>query len=161
MAKAKSSDPFAIKLDDADLRGLLRSFSKMDEVAKSGMKEIAADIANKTAQAVRQAASSAPNPRQALAVISSLEVVATSKDPSLKIIRKNVVTASGARSGQIFVGSEFGSNKFKQFPKRSARFGKGNEGYYLYKTLRDKQPTILAQWLDGFKLVRDAWTGRV
>jgi hypothetical protein len=160
MAKPKK-DAFALKIDDADLRGLLRSFSKMDDVAKNDMKQIAASIASKNAQAVIQAASSAPNPRQAQAVVSSIEVVATSKDPSLKMIRKNVVTSTGARSGEIFVGSEFGSNKFKQFPARSARFGRGNEGYYLYKTLRQRQPQMLAEWLDGFKLVRDAWIGRV
>jgi nucleoid DNA-binding protein len=78
MAKAK--DPFALKINDADLRGLLRSFSKMDDIAKNDMKQIAAKIASKNAQAVAQAASSAPNPRQAQAVVSSIEVVASSKD---------------------------------------------------------------------------------
>lgn len=160
MAKPKK-DAFALKIDDADLRGLLRSFSKMDDVAKNDMKQIAASIASKNAQAVLQAASSAPNSRQAQAVVSSIEVVATSKDPSLKMVRRNVVTSSGARSGEIFPGSEFGSTNFKQFPSRSPRFGRGNEGYYLYKTLRQRQPQMLAEWLNGFKLVRDAWIGRI
>ena len=157
---AKKKDPFSITLDDKDLKGLLRSFSKMDDIAKEDMKKIAADIATRNAQAIFQEASSAPNPRQAQAVVSSIEVVATSKDPSLKMIRKNVVTSSGARSGEIFVGSEFGSNNFKQFGPRTPRFGRGNEGYYLYKTLRRRQPQMLAEWLQGFKLVRDAWIGR-
>ena len=159
MAKAK--DPFALKINDADLRGLLRSFSKMDDIAKNDMKQIAAKIASKNAQAVAQAASSAPNPRQAQAVVSSIEVVASSKDPSLKMIRKNVVTSSGGRSGELFPGSEFGSTNFKQFPRRSPKLTRGNEGYFLYKTLKERQPQMLAEWLEGFKLVRNAWMGRL
>jgi len=161
MAKAKGKDPFALKISDSDLRGLLRSFSKMDQIAKEDMKQIATDIARKNAQAIIQAANSAPNPKQAQAVVSSIEVVSSSKDPSLKMIRRNVVTSSGARSGELFPGSEFGSNNFKQFPKRSPSLAKGNEGYFLYKTLKERQPQMLADWLQGFKLVRDAWMGRL
>lgn len=158
MAKAK--DPFEIKLDDGDLKGLLRSFGKMDDIAKNDMKKLASEIAGRNAQAILQAANSAPNPLQAQAVVSSIEVVASSKDPSIKMIRKNIATSSGARSGEIFVGSEFGSNKFKQFPQRSASTGRGNEGYYLYRTLKQRQPQVLAEWLQAFKIVRDAWIGR-
>jgi hypothetical protein len=62
MAKAK--DPFELKINDRDLRGLLASFSKMDNIAKEDMKKIAADIAKRNAQAIISAASAAPNPRQ-------------------------------------------------------------------------------------------------
>jgi hypothetical protein len=133
----------------------------MDQIAKEDMKQIATDIARKNAQAIIQAANSAPNPKQAQAVVTSIEVVSSSKDPSLKMIRRNVVTSSGARSGELFPGSEFGSNNFKQFPKRSPSLAKGNEGYFLYKTLKERQPQMLADWLQGFKLVRDAWMGRL
>jgi hypothetical protein len=158
---AKKKDGLSLKIDDRDLRGLLRSFSKMDDIAKEDMKKIAANIASKTAAAVIQAARSAPNPKQATAVASSIQVVTTSKDPSLKVIRKDVVTSSGGRSGELFTGSEFGSSNFKQFPSRSPKFGRGNEGYWLYKTLRERQPTMLREWLDGYKLIRDAWIKRV
>jgi hypothetical protein len=158
---AKKKDPFALQLNDKDLKGLLRSFSKMDDIAKEDIKKVAANIASKNAQEILREANSAPNPRQAQAVVSTIEVVASSKDPSIKMIRKNVATSSGARSGEIFVGSEFGSNQFRQFPPRSPRTGRGNEGYYLYKTLKRRQPQVLAEWLDSFKLVRDAWIGRI
>jgi hypothetical protein len=77
------------------------------------------------------------------------------------MIRKNVVTSSGAKAGEIFPGSEFGSTNFKQFPARSPRVGRGNQGYYLYKTIKDRQPQMLAEWLQGYKLIRDAWVKRV
>jgi len=157
---ARKKDPFELKINDRDLKGLLRTFSKMDDIAKNDMKRIAADIATRNAQDVAKAAAAAPNPRQAQAVVSSIETVATAKDPSLKMYRRNIVTSSGARSGELFPGSEFGSNKFKQFPARSPRLNRGNEGYYLYKTLKERQPGILKEWLEGYKLIRDAWIGR-
>ena len=158
---AKKKDGLSLEIKDGDLKGLLRTFSKMDDIAKNDMKKIAADISKRNAELLLQRASSAPNSKQATAVASSIEVVSTSKDPALKMIRKNVVTSSGARSGEIFPGSEFGSTNFKQFPARSPKFGRGNEGYWLYKTLRERQPQILAEWLKGFELVRNAWMRRV
>jgi len=159
MAK-KPQDSLTLKIQDRDLKALLRTFSAMDDIAKNDMKKIAANIAAKNAAAVISAAKSAPNPRQATAVASSIEVVASAKDPSLKMIRKNVVTSSGARSGELFPGSEFGSNKLPQFPRRSPKSGRGNEGYWLFKTLKQRQPAILREWLEGFELVRNAWMKR-
>jgi hypothetical protein len=157
---ARKKDGLSLQIKDGELKGLLRTFSKMDDIAKDDMKKIAADISKRNAELILQRASQAPT-KQATAVASSIEVVSTSKDPSLKMIRKNVVTSSGARSGEIFPGSEFGSTKFKQFPPRTARFGRGNAGYWLYKPLKERQPQILQEWLKGFELVRNAWMRRV
>lgn len=159
MAK-RAKDPLALKIDDRDLRRLLGTFSKMDDIAKNDMKRIATQIAQKNAQAVQAAANSAPNPRQATAVASALRSVESSKDPTIKLYRGQAVTSTGTKAGFIFPGSEFGSIKFKQFPARSARYGRGSEGYWLYRTLRKRQPDILKEWLDAFKLIRDAWIGR-
>jgi len=156
---AKKKDGLSLQINDRDLKGLLRTFGKMDDIAKDDMKKIAADISRRNAELIIQRANSAPT-RQATAVASSIEVVSTSKDPALKMIRKNVVTSSGAKSGEIFPGSEFGSTKFKQFPPRTARYGRGNAGYWLYVPLKERQPSILKEWLEGFKLIRDAWVKR-
>jgi hypothetical protein len=158
---ARKKDPLALKIEDRDLRRLLGTFSKMDEIAKNDMREIATKIAQKNALAVQAAASGAPNPNQARAVASSIESVSTSKDPTIKIYRSRRVTSNGTQAGYLFPGSEFGSNKFKQFPARSERYGRGNQGYWLYKTLRTRQPEILREWLDSYKLIRDEWIGRI
>jgi hypothetical protein len=157
---AKKKDGLSLEINDGDLKGLLRSFSKMDNIAKEDMKKIAADISRRNAELILQRANSAPT-RQAYAVATSIEVVSTSKDPALKMIRKDVVTSSGARSGELFPGSEFGSTKYKQFPPRTARYGRGNQGYWLYVPLKERQPSILKEWLEGYKLIRDAWMRRV
>jgi len=158
---AKKKDGLSLEINDGDLKGLLRSFSKMDNIAKEDMKRVAADISKRNADLILSRASSAPNPRQAQAVATSIEVVSTSKDPSLKMVRKNIVTSSGARSGELFPGSEFGSTKYKQFPPRTARYGRGNAGYWLYVPLKERQPSILKEWLEAYRLIRDAWTRRV
>lgn len=161
MALAKSRDKLELRVDDKDLKRLFGTFSKMDEIAKEDIKRVATQIADKNAKAVVAAAQSAPNPRQASAVASAIQTVSSSKDPTIKLYRKNKVTSDGTEAGYLFPGSEFGSNNYKQFPNRSPRFGRGNEGYWLYKTLRARQPDILKEWLDAYKLIRDAWTGRI
>lgn len=39
-------------------------------------------------------------------------------------------------AGALFIGAEFGANKYKQFPKRSPKRGRGNEGYFFYPAIR-------------------------
>ena len=153
-------DSLSLQVDDKDLRALFRSFSKMDDIAKNDIKRIATQIAERNAQEVRAAAESAPNSAQAVAVASAIESVSSSKDPTIKLYRNRRVTSNGRQAGYLFPGSEFGSTRYKQFPPRSPRFGRGSEGYWLYKTLRRRQPDILKEWLESYKLIRDAWIGR-
>ena len=55
----------------------------------------------------------------------------------------------------LWGGFEFGSNKFKQFPKWSGREGRGSRGWFIYPTLKRNQPQIIAQWEAAFdKIVR-------
>jgi len=161
MALAKSRDKLELRVDDRDLKRLFGSFSKMDEIAKEDIKRVASQIADKNAKAIVSAAQSAPNPRQATAVVSTLQTVSTSKEPTLKLYRKNKVTSGGTEAGYLFPGSNFGSNNYKQFPPRAPRVGRGNLGYWLYNTLSKRQPEMLKEWLDSYKLIRDAWTGRI
>lgn len=157
----RAKDPFRLEIRDKDLLGLLRAFNKMDEVAKKDIKEISAKIAVRNALEIIATAKTAPNPRQAQAIASTIDTYASSKDPSIKLYRKNKVTSSNTAAGYMFPGNEFGSKNYKQFPERSPRLARGNKGYWLYRTLKRRQPDILKEWLESYKLVRDAWIGRV
>ncbi len=71
---------------DKDYRGLLRAFGKMDDVAKTDMKKIASDLAERGANYARGAASRAPyNVRQAIAVADSIKISRSDKAPSFSI----------------------------------------------------------------------------
>jgi len=152
----------AIKLVpvDKDYRALLRTFSKMDDVAKNDMKTIAKDLAERGANYAKGAAANAPyNQRQALAVAESIKISKSDKAPSFSIGGSRKVGSSAFSAGYVIMGNEFGSKNFKQFPRRSGRGGK--EGWWLYRAMSRFQPTIAREWLAGFEKIRDAWTGRV
>ena len=167
-------DSLSLQVDDKDLRRLFATFNKMDDIAKNDIKRIATQIAERNAQEVRAAAESAPNSKQAVAVASAIESVSSSKDPTIKLYRNRRVTSDGLQAGYLFSGSEFGATQnrtrtrksgttylgYNQFPPRSPIRGRGSEGYWLYKTLRRRQPDILKEWLESYKLIRDAWIGR-
>ena len=147
---------------DRDYNGLLRAFSKMDEIAKKDMQEIAGKLAERGAAYAEGSASRAPyNPKQAVAVAQSIKVSKSDKAPSFSIGGRQKVGSSAFSAGYVIMGSEFGSKQYKQFPRRSPSQGRGNRGWWLYPAMSRFQPTIAREWLAGYEKVRDAWTGRV
>ena len=81
MAKSISLVPV-----DKDYRSLLRTFGKMDDIAKNDMKQIAKDLAERGANYAKGAASSAPyNVKQAIAVAESIKISKSDKAPSFSI----------------------------------------------------------------------------
>lgn len=147
---------------DKDYKALLRTFGKMDEIAKIDMKKIAGDLAERGAKYAQGAASNAPyNPKQARAVADSIKISRSDKAPSFSIGGRQRVGSSAFSAGYVIMGNEFGSNRLKQFPRRSPRQGRGNRGWWLYPAMSRFQPTIAKEWLGGFQKIRDAWIGRV
>ena len=156
------SKAITIKPVDKDYRALLRTFSKMDDIAKNDMKDIAKQLAERGAAYAKGAASSAPyNQKQALAVSKSIKISKSDKAPSFSIGGRQRVGSSAFSAGYVIMGNEFGSNRLKQFPKRSPRQGRGNRGWWLYPAMSRFQPTIAKEWLSGYEKIRDAWIGRI
>ena len=61
----------------------------------------------------------------------------------------------GKRKG-IGAAAEFGSNKYKQFPSWSGKYGAGSRGWFIYPTSRDNQKYIIDQWEESFeKIVKE------
>ena len=149
-----------LKINDKDYRGLLRAFGKMDDVAKNDMKKIAGDLAERGAAYAKGSASRAPyNSKQAMAVAESIKVSKSDKAPSFSIGGSRKVGSSAFTAGYVIMGNEFGSNQYKQFPKRSPNGGK--KGWWLYQAMSRFQPTIAKEWLEGYQRIADAWKGRV
>jgi len=157
MARAISLVPV-----DRDYKSLLRTFGKMDDIAKNDMKKIAQDLAERGAAYAQGSAARAPyNPKQAVAVAESIKISKSDKAPSFSIGGSRKVGSSAFSAGYVIMGSEFGSKQYKQFPRRSPSMGRGNKGWWLYPAMSRFQPTIAKEWLAGFEKVRDAWTGRI
>ena len=69
--------------------------------------------------------------------------------------------SGGGTTQMLWAGTEFGSNKYKQFPIWSGnnpRGGRGSKGWFIYPTLRRLQPEILEKWETSFSEILKEWT---
>jgi hypothetical protein len=132
----------------------------MDDIAKNDMKKIAGDLSERAANFVTAYAWNAPNPAQADAIMKSLRINKSDKAPSFTMGGNRKVTTSGAKAGSLLFGTEFGSNRLKQFPPRSPRKGRGNRGWFIFVALERFQPTIVKEWLQGYEKIAEAWKSR-
>jgi hypothetical protein len=65
--------------------------------------------------------------------------------------------SGGGTTKELWAGAEFGSNKYKQFPNWSGKFGKGSRGWFIYPTLRQNQKYIIEQWENAFDRIVKEW----
>jgi hypothetical protein len=65
--------------------------------------------------------------------------------------------SGGGSTLDLLYGMEFGSNRFKQFPKRTRSKGRGNSGYFIYPTLRQIQPQLVQKWETAFSQILKEW----
>jgi len=65
--------------------------------------------------------------------------------------------SGGGTTQQLWGGNEFGSNNFKQFPIWSGSEGRGSKGWFIYPTLREIQPDIIAKWETAFDKILKEW----
>jgi hypothetical protein len=53
------------------------------------------------------------------------------------------------RRKDVIFGAIFGSTQYKQFPPRSPKSGRGNEGYFLYPDIQRMRGYIQKQYLEA------------
>ena len=159
----------AITYNKADLRGITRAFKGMDEQATKQAKEKSGGLVDYLRSKIIAKAGTLRTSRIMAGRIAQGSKVAKSS----KIGEINLGYASQKFTGGgttqinqgteggigILAGTEFGSNKFKQFPVWSGR-GKngGSKGWFIYPTLSEEQPYLIAQWEKGFDQVIKEWT---
>jgi hypothetical protein len=66
--------------------------------------------------------------------------------------------SGGATTRDLWGGTEFGSNRYRQFPIWSGREGRGSKGWFIYPTLRRIQPKIVSEWTAAFDRILKEWT---
>lgn len=164
--------PFEIKIADKEILAILKTFSKMDEIAKKDMKEVAKDIANDAASSIGSALQATP---QGQALARSIKVSNSFKrGPVISIGGDNPKLANGTPVGAIALGVEFGAYQnrprkrksgqyvgYKQFQPRSPREGRGNAGYFIFPTLKALQPEITRKWVEQVDRIRREWRERI
>ena len=157
---SNKSNRITVKVDDYELRKLLATFGKMDDIARNDMKKIAEDLSVQASKFVTSYAYNAPNPAQADAIMQSLKINSKDKAPNFTVGGNRKVATSGVAAGRILFGTEFGSNKYKQFPRRSPSKGRGNRGWFIFIALERFQPIIATKLLLGYGKIADEWKSR-
>lgn len=150
-----------------EIRALFKVLNEMDAESKTTLKEKVKGIAGWVAEDIKTAGSYAPMYKQAIKVAQTTRA---NKDrvPSVTIGGARSKFSGGASAGDLVIGSEFGAdptsengafpNGGRRFPYRSPKRGQGNEGYWIYPTLRLAQPKITKEWHEAVDNVLENWT---
>ena len=132
----------------------LRRASAADPMFNKEIRSASMEIAKKVVPEIRAHASYSPNPRQAVQSAMGFRAI-SDRVPAIRLrgsslfvskSRPNSRRKKKVTRGDVFFGSEFGATKLPQFPPRTAKFGAGNRGHYVWPTLEAMAPTINAEY---------------
>ena len=149
------SDNVEIAYDKADLRRITAAFKAMDTEATDAAKRESSALAEFAQGKIQQKATS--RGKAADRIASGSRVSKSSKIGELSFGFVSQKFSGGATTKDLWGGTEFGSNKFKQFPVWSGTEGRGSKGWFIYPTLRAIQPEIIDKWENAFDRILKEW----
>jgi hypothetical protein len=150
-----ASDPIA--LDQTELRAVFKALRNMDEGAIEEAKRQSGALAEYARTEIIQTANGTQSRAVAGRIASGARVKKSSKIGEITYGFASQKFSGGATTRDIWGGSEFGSNKYKQFPVWSGREGRGSRGWFIYPTLRKIQPQIIERWTAAFSKILKEW----
>jgi hypothetical protein len=153
----------SLRVDDADLKDFLRVMNSMGKEANTQLKKEVEKISWMTATALRFSASSK---RQK--IIANTIKAKYDRMPTISIGGSKKITAydrNGGTVGDMLYGVEFGArrgyldNGGRSFPTRSYPTASGgNNGWWIFPTLRKMQPEIRRRWYQAVDELIDQWS---
>lgn len=143
--------------DQSQLRGVFKALKNMDEQATAEAKRQSGALADYARNEVIGTASGLQSRAVASRIAQGSRVKKSSKVGEITYGFAAQKFSGGATTKQIWGGSEFGSNKFKQFPVWSGKEGRGSRGWFIYPTLRRIQPYIVSEWTKSFSKILKEW----
>jgi hypothetical protein len=148
----------AIALDKSDLSKVFKALKNMDEAATDEAKRVSGALAEYSRNEIIQTADKLQSRAVASRIATGSKVKKSSKIGEVTFGFASQRFSGGANTKQIWGGSEFGSNRYKQFPVWSGREGRGSKGWFIYPTLRKIQPYIVTEWTQAFSKILKEWT---
>ena len=149
----------AIAYNRSDLRDILKAFKAMDDQATEEARTQSAALATYAAEEIKTAARGrTKSGKIAQRVADGVSISKSSKIGEFKYGFARQKFSGGATTQTLWGGSEFGSNKFKQFPTYSGRQGRGSRGWFIYPTLRRIQPELISKWEAAYNRILDKWS---
>ena len=150
------SDNVEIAYDKADLRRITSAFKAMDAEATDAAKRESSALAEFAQGKIQQKAIS--RGKAADRIASGSRVSKSSKIGELSFGFVSQKFSGGGTTKDLWGGTEFGSNKFKQFPVWSGSgIRGGSKGWFIYPTLREIQPDLIAKWENAFDRILKEW----
>lgn len=138
-----------------EFRLVIKSFGGMSDEAIDAAKKTGGALATYLQQKIITAATFTENSVDNV-IAEGSTVVTSSKVGEISFGFSKQKLSGGGTTQQLWGGYEFGSNKYKQFPSWSGRYGAGSRGWFIYPTLRDNQKYIIDQWEESFeKIVKE------
>jgi hypothetical protein len=146
--------------DKTELRAVFKALKNMDEQAIDEAKRQSGALAEYARAEVIGAASGLRSRAVASRIAEGSKVKKSSRIGEITYGFAAQKFSGGGTTKELWGGSEFGSNKFKQFPVWSGRAsgGRGSKGYFIYPTLRRIQPYIVTEWTKSFDKILKEWT---
>jgi hypothetical protein len=148
-------DDEKITYDRAELRSILKGFKAMDEEAVNAAKRESSALAEYVQGKIQGAAAGRGSVADRIAQGS--KVSKSSKIGELSFGYVGQKFSGGATTKDLWGGTEFGSNKLKQFPVWSGSTGRGSTGWFIYPTLRALQPEIVTKWENALDKIMKEW----
>ena len=146
----------AITYDKSELRGIIKAFGAMDDQAVAESKKQSGALVEYLQRKIIGASSFTQNLVDDRIAAGS-RVSKSSKIGEISFGFASQKFSGGGTTQQLWGGAEFGSNKYKQFPNWSGKFGRGSRGWFIYPTLRQEQPYIIDQWENAFDRIVKEW----
>ena len=151
-----ASDP--ITYDRSELRNILKAFKAMDDQAIQEARTESNAIATYAANEIKVTALgrtvSGSGVRR---VAEGVRISKSSKIGEFSYGFASQRFSGGATTQKLWAGLEFGSNRYRQFPRRTSNRGRGNSGYFIYPTLRKIQPELVRKWEEAFSAIVKKW----
>jgi hypothetical protein len=145
----------AITYDKGDLRDIVKAFKAMDDEAVAQAKGVSNGLA--TYLQGRIVDTALTRDLASIRIATGARVSKSSKIGEISFGFVSQKFSGGGTTQQLWGGYEFGSNKFRQFPIWSGRFGRGSRGWFIYPTLRAEQPHIIEKWEYAFSKILKEW----
>ena len=151
-----ASDP--ITYDRAELSGILKAFKAMDDQAVQEARTESSALATYAANQIKVSALG----RQVAGagvrrVAEGVRISKSSKIGEFSYGFASQRFSGGGTTQKLWAGLEFGSNRYRQFPRRTPSRGRGNSGYFIYPTLRKIQPELVRKWEVAFDTILKKW----
>jgi hypothetical protein len=147
-----------ITYDKRELSSILKAFKAMDDEAVNQAKQESNALATYAANEVKSYSLGRTFGQEAVSrIVQGVKVSKSSKIGELSYGFASQRFSGGATTRDLWAGYEFGSNRYRQFPRRTPSKGRGNAGYFIYPALRKIQPELIKKWQEAFSKILKEW----